>query len=760
VLGDAITDWAWGSYTAGVQTTDLAVGAGVWVQFEGGDPAFPVWKDGFSSDGSVDYVQLNTERTEGSTEVGMLAWNTEDETPEVVVGNGEVTLQIGQESHTRVSNNTGATIPNGTVVYLSGGADEHGHPHASPYLADGTISPFRVEGVTTQDILDGTEGLVTTQGKIRGLDTSAYIEGDVLFASTTERGGFQTGLATPPDDIVKLATVVLSDDTAGEILVNVIPLINQLQTNLVFFPTTVAADVSGYFKLVNSTTDSDYNLDAVAVPIPSSGSLNSGTEILVGRLIADANEFVGNPGDVEMEITGDIAKTFGNASTSSVFYYRVYRRTSEGAETLLGESAKVGPPSEAAPLGPTQFSAQANVVFETFSNTDRLVIKFYADVIENGNQRYTFTYGGLSPVRALLPVPVNVVSTPPATDVTVDPTNFNNNLSSSDTTVQLALETLDDIEIPLSPNYLLNGAFEIWQRGTSFSADGYCADRWYFEETGSCTVTQVTTDLPTGFNYGVQAVASTASDSADLYQALESSVVIPLRGKTVTFSCYLKMDSNMRSQAGAFDLVVDYSTTTDARASQTTAIGSLTLDKSLYAAWTRASITFTVPFNAVGLMVGIEPPLTVSPTVATYFVTGAMLELGSVATQFRRNSPNPQAELAACQRYYYRKVSEVTSGLFAFGMVSGTATVSQFPMIHPVPMRAIPVFESSAASTFQSDDGGAFRVGTSFTQYATISNSHSAFIGINYTTGLTTNRPARLWANASTAAYIGFDAEL
>ena len=444
ILGDSVTDWAWGSYSAGVETADPNVGMGVWVQFEGGDPSYPLWSNKFDSSGSVDYIQLNTERAEGSTEIGMLTWSVEDETPEVVVGNGEVTLQIGQESHTRVANNTGETIPNGTVVFLSGGADEHGHPYVSPYIANGSVSPFRVEGITTQAIPNGAEGLVTVQGKVRGLNTSAYLEGEILFASTIALGGFQTEVATPPNDIVKLATVVLSDAVAGEILVNVVPLINQLQTNLVFFPTTTAADVSGYFRLVNSIIDPNYNTTAVAVPVPSTGSLNSGTGILVGSLIADANEFVGDPGDVEMEVTGSIAKTFGNANTSSTFYFRVFKRTSGGTETLLGESSKVGPPSEAAPIANVQFSAQANVVFETFSNTDRLVIKFYADVIESGNQQYSFTYGGISPVRALLPVPVNTVSTPPAEVVSVDTAAFDGSLSSADNTVQKALDKLDN----------------------------------------------------------------------------------------------------------------------------------------------------------------------------------------------------------------------------------------------------------------------------------------------------------------------------
>jgi hypothetical protein len=208
-----------------------------------------------------------------------------------------------------------------------------------------------------------------------------------------------------------------------------------------------------------------------------------------------------------------------------------------------------------------------------------------------------------------------------------------------------------------SPNYLINGGFDFWQRGTSFSVDGYCADRWYFDETGTCTVTQTSSALPAGFNYALEAAATTVSDSADIHQVLESSVVIPLRGQRVTFSCYLKMDANMIAQSGAFQLIADYSNSTDARVSQTTAIGTVTLTKSLYSGWARATYTFTVPTDAVGLKVGIEPPLTASPTTATYWVTGAMLELGSNATDFRRAGSTWTEEQAACWRYYQRHIT-------------------------------------------------------------------------------------------------------
>ena len=41
------SDWAW---PVGVVGTELPeVGAGVWIQFEGGDPAFPLWSGSFTN---------------------------------------------------------------------------------------------------------------------------------------------------------------------------------------------------------------------------------------------------------------------------------------------------------------------------------------------------------------------------------------------------------------------------------------------------------------------------------------------------------------------------------------------------------------------------------------------------------------------------------------------------------------------------------------------------------------------------------------
>lgn len=482
VLADFPTEWAWPVMPSGGTFTSPSVGDGVWVQFEGGDPSFPIWtgiftevvtsnssgapgsfnvlppitydstnnilginQEGFSRLGSLDYLQMNPTYTDGSREVGQIAWSDHDQTPEVKVGNGEVTLQIGQEFHVRVANGTNAVIPNGRVVYFNGSIGTDGHPTVTQYLADGQVSSFRVAGITTQEIPVGGEGLVTSKGIIRELDTSGFSIGDVLYASPLFLGQITHSIPTPPDEVVVVGVATKIGTTDGEIYSTVVPVINQLTTSITLYQTNVASDISDYYKMVNSQADPSYNTTAVSIPTTIAGAVTVGTSILLSSFAAPANLFVGNPGTaINVTTSGNIEKTSGNTNTRALFYFTVHKRDSSGTEALLGVSSQTGPPGNVTQNQWQEFSADVNVNFGTFTNTDRVVIKFHAYVSEAGAQSYNFQFGGLSPVRTRIPVPVSVVSTSPAYGVSADTTNFNNVLSSADNTVQKALDTLDN----------------------------------------------------------------------------------------------------------------------------------------------------------------------------------------------------------------------------------------------------------------------------------------------------------------------------
>ena len=177
--------------------------------------------------------------------------------------------------------------------------------------------------------------------------------------------------------------------------------LNDLPSNLVLYPTTAASDVSGYFKLVNSITDPSYNTTAVDV---STGEITSANQ-LISSLVTAPNLLVGNPGVFNITTIGNITRT--NGTGSAEFYFEVYKRTSGGTETLITTSNVTIPVIN---TGYAEFSATALWNDGIFVATDRIVLKFYGTRMPTGsNPTFNFQFGGTSPVRSLVPIPLNVI---------------------------------------------------------------------------------------------------------------------------------------------------------------------------------------------------------------------------------------------------------------------------------------------------------------------------------------------------------------
>lgn len=171
---------------------------------------------------------------------GTLSWNDTDETLNLGMAYG-VTQQIGQETYARVGNQTGVTIPNGTVVGFAGATSNA--LLVAPYLADGSSPSLYILGVMTHDLPDsGEKGYCTTWGFVRDLDTSAFSAGDILYASPTTAGAFTNVKPTAPNNVIPMAACVISDATNGVIFVR--PTITQMQYYGIFTKTTDQSPVA------------------------------------------------------------------------------------------------------------------------------------------------------------------------------------------------------------------------------------------------------------------------------------------------------------------------------------------------------------------------------------------------------------------------------------------------------------------------------------------------------------------------------------
>jgi len=183
---------------------------------------------GWTNTPRVQALQLDLAIQPATLAEGESRWNPTVRTVETNLGGpgGGVTLQHGFETFIRAANFTGVTIPNGKVVAFAGADIPNEVPKCAPMLADGSVPPLYVIGLTSEDIPDaGTIGRVTTFGEVHDLDTSGtpygetWVEGDILYASPTIPGGLTRIEPPPPAVAVIIAAVVKAHPTAGTLLV-------------------------------------------------------------------------------------------------------------------------------------------------------------------------------------------------------------------------------------------------------------------------------------------------------------------------------------------------------------------------------------------------------------------------------------------------------------------------------------------------------------------------------------------------------------
>lgn len=136
----------------------------------------------YSKNVLADTVQL----TGGTGTAGTISWNADEETLDLIQ-NGAV-LQLGQELQVHCKNQTGSDIADGTPVMAVGTLGSSGRILISPMDGTNSANAKYFLGITTETIVNGDDGKVTVFGKVRGLNTNAYNEGDVLWISASTVG--------------------------------------------------------------------------------------------------------------------------------------------------------------------------------------------------------------------------------------------------------------------------------------------------------------------------------------------------------------------------------------------------------------------------------------------------------------------------------------------------------------------------------------------------------------------------------------------
>jgi hypothetical protein len=166
---------------------------------------------------SAGFLKFDTTPTDIPEVQGAMFWDENDNTVDVIL-NG-YRMKIGEDTFYPVKNQSGSTITKGTNVKFAGTLGSSGRLLILPFLADGTYPSYVYMGVAAEDIANGEDGKVLWFGRLRGLNTNTFNEGDILYASTTSAGGFQTTIPTGNDNLIQVAAVIKKSVNQGVIFI-------------------------------------------------------------------------------------------------------------------------------------------------------------------------------------------------------------------------------------------------------------------------------------------------------------------------------------------------------------------------------------------------------------------------------------------------------------------------------------------------------------------------------------------------------------
>jgi hypothetical protein len=241
-------------------------------------------------------------------------------------------------------------------------------------------------------------------------------------------------------------------------------------------------------------------------------------------------------------------------------------------------------------------------------------------------------------------------------------------------------------------NHVINGAFDVWQRGDTFSspaANSYNADRWWvsYNNTGATRTTSRQ-------SFGTSAISGAEADyflrhsvsggSGGTYELVGTKIenARTLAGKTCTLSFWAKASTAMTLNTLDIERYFNGSTT------DYTTVASST---SITTSWQRFSFTFNMPTTngkTIGANNFVHIRMIWNPNQTLAFdLWGMQLEAGSVATPFEHRPIN--IELPMCQRYYFPWATAGADWQMIATRYSTTGTVLN--VTTPVAMRATPV---------------------------------------------------------------------
>lgn len=237
-------------------------------------------------------------------------------------------ILIGQDQFWFVKNE-GSLITKGEVVYASGTNGASGHILIDEFIADGSIPSQVLLGITTQDIGTGEFGYVMHQGELKGINTTPFGEGKILYVSDAVAGALDT--LEPTGGSLKLPIAFsLNNKSNGAISIRVktgeslrdlhdVDISSPADGDLISYDSVLGYWVTKADSVIDDDADSTNELQSLSLQVLQAGSnktyiltLSNDTTIQFTDNVDDADALKTNEGSLTVSSNTIISNTQGS----------------------------------------------------------------------------------------------------------------------------------------------------------------------------------------------------------------------------------------------------------------------------------------------------------------------------------------------------------------------------------------------------------------------------------------------------------------
>ena len=288
---------------------------------------------------SPDFIQFDTTYATTLAE-GQLGWDGNN-TLGLAMAGGNVIQHIGEDQFFYCK--ATSAITKGQVVMFTGAVGASGVPTGAP--ATGVTDGTYVMGIAAESIAHNGFGLVQSFGTLRNVNTSSYVDGDILWYDPSVAGGLTKTKPLAPNVKVQMAAVINGGSSGGgTILIRIDPgsvlggtdsnvgfstLVNnnliQYDSTAGYWKNVAPSAITGVGSLANSLTigsglsGTSYN-GSSAVTIANTGVLSiTGTANEIDVSASTGAVTISLPATISADITGNAGTVTNGVYTTGSY---------------------------------------------------------------------------------------------------------------------------------------------------------------------------------------------------------------------------------------------------------------------------------------------------------------------------------------------------------------------------------------------------------------------------------------------------------